>query len=103
MQAGLALGVEILSVPALSFSRTYHEVAVPFQGNFLWIGEFKLLIFMIYMYLDEPPGDAIKQLPEMPNPLRKLADDKELYVVMLPLWCDNVSGNWSKQYNKHIT
>ncbi|KZP11281.1 hypothetical protein FIBSPDRAFT_899076 [Athelia psychrophila] len=30
------------------------------------------------------------------------ADNEELYVVMVPIWCDNVSGNLSKQYNKHI-
>lgn len=38
----------------------------------------------------------------MPNKLRAIAGDEDLYVVMLPLWCDDVSGNKSKQYNKHI-
>lgn len=39
----------------------------------------------------------------MPNPLRKLVGPNEdLYVVMLPVWCDDVSGNKSKQYNKHM-
>ena len=38
----------------------------------------------------------------MPNSLQKLAKGEDLYVVMLPLWCDNVSSNHSKQYNKDI-
>ncbi|KAF8226914.1 hypothetical protein L208DRAFT_1424932 [Tricholoma matsutake] len=38
----------------------------------------------------------------MPNPLQKLAGDEDLYVVMVPLWCDDVLGSKSKQYNKHI-
>ena len=42
------------------------------------------------------------EVPKIPKSLRALANNKELYVVMLPLWCDDVSGNRSKQYNKHI-
>ncbi|KAJ7073776.1 hypothetical protein C8F01DRAFT_1271598 [Mycena amicta] len=42
-------------------------------------------------------------VPPMPNPLReKVDEDEDLYVVMIPLWADDVSGNKSKQYNKHI-
>ncbi|KAJ7230002.1 hypothetical protein GGX14DRAFT_344444 [Mycena pura] len=41
--------------------------------------------------------------PVMPNQMRKLVDDDEdLYVVMTSPWADDVSGNKSKQYNKHM-
>jgi hypothetical protein len=42
-------------------------------------------------------------VPPMPNPLWKLVDeDEDLVVVMVSPWADNVSGNRSKQYNKHM-
>ncbi|KAJ7902849.1 hypothetical protein B0H14DRAFT_3079952 [Mycena olivaceomarginata] len=62
-----------------------------------------------YNYIDivERIGDDIKwadrsNAPKMPNPLRELAGGDDLFVIMLPLWADNVSGNKSKQYNKHM-
>ncbi|KAF7361103.1 hypothetical protein MSAN_01141900 [Mycena sanguinolenta] len=41
--------------------------------------------------------------PAMPNKMRQLVNDNEdLFVVMVSPWADDVSGNKSKQYNKHM-
>ncbi|KAJ7748839.1 hypothetical protein B0H14DRAFT_3603884, partial [Mycena olivaceomarginata] len=41
--------------------------------------------------------------PVMPNAMRSLVDDDEdLFIIMVSPWADDVSGNKSKQYNKHM-
>jgi hypothetical protein len=41
--------------------------------------------------------------PHMPHLMREVTgDDCDIIIVFLPLWVDDVSGNRSKQYNKHI-
>lgn len=37
----------------------------------------------------------------MPNPWRARAKGRPVYCVQLRLWQDDVSGNVSKQWNKH--
>ncbi|THV03142.1 hypothetical protein K435DRAFT_652024 [Dendrothele bispora CBS 962.96] len=49
------------------------------------------------------PWKDCESVPIMPNPKRKLVgEDEDLCVVMIPVWADDVSGNKSKQFNKHI-
>jgi hypothetical protein len=38
----------------------------------------------------------------MPHPMRTLVEGEDVVVIFTPLWVDDVSGNDSKQYNKHI-
>jgi hypothetical protein len=40
LQMGWELGNEIISVPATSFTHTYHEVVSPLRGPIPWQGEF---------------------------------------------------------------
>lgn len=39
----------------------------------------------------------------MPHPLREAAGDRLVYSVPLIVFIDDVSGNISKQWNKHIS
>lgn len=37
----------------------------------------------------------------MPNPIREVAEGRPAFTLRIMPWCDDVSGNVSKQYNAH--
>src|SRR5258708_37143362 len=37
-----------------------------------------------------------------PNPVREVANGKPVFSLRVMPWADDVSGNWSKQYNPHV-
>ncbi|KAK7449318.1 hypothetical protein VKT23_013461 [Stygiomarasmius scandens] len=75
---------KVESIQASEFDSNYLEIIQSVPGNTI-------------------PWNDPSSVPLMPNPQRKLVDkDEDLYVVMVPVWADDVSGNKSKQYNKHI-
>ncbi|KAJ7204988.1 hypothetical protein GGX14DRAFT_368317 [Mycena pura] len=74
---------EKIIVPANTFDRDYGEILAEFGPDIVWTN--------------------MSGVPLMPNGQRQLVDDDEdLVVVMITAWADDVSGNKSKQYNKHM-
>ncbi|KZT19303.1 hypothetical protein NEOLEDRAFT_1078119, partial [Neolentinus lepideus HHB14362 ss-1] len=39
---------------------------------------------------------------EMRNPIRQAAGGRHAYTLFISPWCDDVSGNVSKQFNPHV-
>ncbi|KDQ53223.1 hypothetical protein JAAARDRAFT_49941 [Jaapia argillacea MUCL 33604] len=75
-----------------------HENELIFEAkdlafNFLDLLEHSLL----------PCCDACSKdhLSKMPNPLRELAEGEPLYSSWISVWCDDMSANCSKSWNKH--
>ncbi|THU78514.1 hypothetical protein K435DRAFT_876543 [Dendrothele bispora CBS 962.96] len=75
------LNTAIESIPACEFDANYLEIIESMPEKKI------------------PWSDA-SSIPVMPNPKRSLVGEGEdLYVVMIPLWADDVSGNKSKHLN----
>ncbi|KAJ3806012.1 hypothetical protein F5876DRAFT_69306, partial [Lentinula aff. lateritia] len=89
------------------------------QNGVVYDGKWEVQLHLIripsemfeFTYLDIEafmPGSIVpwkdpSSISKMPNPDRKLVPiGYDLYDVFIPLWADDVSGNKSKQYNKHI-
>jgi hypothetical protein len=47
--------------------------------------------------------ESDKFTAEMPHPLRMVAGSKLIYSIPLTIFIDDVSGNKSKQWNKHFS
>ncbi|THU97830.1 hypothetical protein K435DRAFT_721412, partial [Dendrothele bispora CBS 962.96] len=76
----------VIIVPSSLFERNCKEIISSLPGEHIpWKGE------------------IWNNIPTMPNPDRQLVPDGyDLYDVYLATWFDDVSGNKSKQYNKHF-
>ena len=65
-----------------------------------FIGKYTMI--HIHLYMTKKPADADKDVEAlMPNPWRVKAKGKPVYCLQLRIWQDDVSGNRSKQWNKH--
>ncbi|KAJ3859601.1 hypothetical protein EV359DRAFT_75548 [Lentinula novae-zelandiae] len=76
--------LHLIRIPSEMFEFTYLDIEASMPGSIV-------------------PWKDPSSISKMPNPDRKLVPiGYDLYDVFIPLWADDVSGNKSKQYNKHI-
>ncbi|KAF7294511.1 hypothetical protein MKEN_01443800 [Mycena kentingensis (nom. inval.)] len=71
-------------LPAELFEADFDDLLAEHGANFVWTERSREFV------------------PAMPNPGRKLGGNRDLYVLGLSVWIDDVSGNKSKQYNKFL-
>lgn len=63
-----------------------------------------LLLVLAVVYIQQSSCDKDVDTDiqaKMPNPWREKAKGKPVYCIQLRIWQDDVSGNVSKQWNKH--
>jgi hypothetical protein len=86
-------------IPLLRFCRAfdnvkeYHDI-VPIDGESA-VGVFSL------NNTHSGVDSARDYLKLMPHPLKIQSEGREVFTIFLNVWLDDVSGNKTKQYNKH--
>ncbi|KAJ7867198.1 hypothetical protein B0H14DRAFT_3084134 [Mycena olivaceomarginata] len=71
------------TIRATDLALDFNDIRAELGDKFLWVDQ--------------------TNVPVMPNSMRDLvSDDEDLFFLMVSPWADDVSGNRSKQYNKHM-
>lgn len=92
---------EVKLVPASSFVSAYPQLARETGSRVCFTGK-KSISFSSGSELIICAEECLAHVPPMPHPMRALVNDEDVVVVFIPVWVDNVSGNSTKAYNKHI-
>ncbi|EHS64486.1 uncharacterized protein PGTG_20949 [Puccinia graminis f. sp. tritici CRL 75-36-700-3] len=83
----------LIAYDVQEFDLTYSEIR---------FGDGRLLTDACKGYIYDSDGLVDREIA-LPNPWRTAADGKVLRNVPVTLYCDDTSGNTSKQFNKHVS